>query len=262
MSSANAIVTIIILLAVLVCYAFIVQTLKQKREQHKRLLAALKARSRNFKFMLNGFPQGFLPRDLTLLVQRSLIDVCEQLSRLEPREPSHVQDLQTFSTMMAETQRHAKPSHPVTLNSAQQIKEVKLCLEELHRFIHNLEERLVLNRTQAENYRSHIRQLVLQITVDGYAIQGRSAQQANKLKLAYHYFDLALKLLVREGKPGAFAERVEQYKLALQNIAAELSGEDAEGLSEQELAEQLEIAQEWDKFGTTEDIWKKKHAYD
>ncbi|WP_075185676.1 hypothetical protein [Teredinibacter haidensis] len=263
MSSISIIVTIIVLLAALVCYAFVAQTVKVKREQRNRLLAALKSRSRNFKFMINGFPQGFLPRDLTLLVQKNLIEVSEQLSMLEPKEPAHMQDLQAISSQMTETQRHAKPSAPVTLENPQQIKEVKICLEELHRFIHTLEENSSLSRNQAENYRKQLKQLVLQLTVDGYALQGTAAQGSNKTKLALHYYNLALKLLVREGKPGQFDARIAKLKALHEEMSKKLE-EETQTLpnSEEEQAEQEEIANEWDKFDSDKPLWKKKHAYD
>ncbi len=227
------------------------------------MLAALKARSRNFKFMLNGFPQGFLQRDLTLLVQRSLIDVCEQLTRLEPKEPGHVQDLQLVSTQMAETQRHAKPTAQVSLENPQQLKEVKLCLEELHRFIHQIESKSILSSNQADGYRNMIKQLVLQITVDGYVMQGRLAQQSSKTKLAFHYFDLALKLLQRESKVGQSPERLAKLKTTHQELQKQLQAEQEEvPVNEQEQAEAEEIASEWDKFGSDENVWKKKNIYD
>lgn len=263
MSSINIIVTIILLLAALVCYAFIAQTLKQKRELRNRLLAALKVRSRTFKFMLNGFPAGFLPRELTMLVQRSLIEVCENLTRLEPKEPAHLQDLQAISSMLADTQRHAKPPAEVTLNNPQQIKEVKICLEELNRFIHNLESKNSLSHNQAESYRNQIRQLVVQLTVDNYTMQGRAADQASKLKLALHFYDLAVKLLIREGKPGKYNERIATLKERIHELSDTLPDTTREeSLSDEEKAEQEAIANEWDKFGSEDKIWKKKHVYD
>jgi len=263
MSSVNIIAIIIALLSVLVCYAFIAQTVKQRQDQRNRLLAALKARSRNFKFMLNGFPAGFLPKELTLLVQRGLIDVCEQLAKVEPREPLHMQDLQTVFTSMAEVQRQTKPHSAIPIENPQQMKEVKLCLEELNRFIHGLEAKHVLAQNQAETFRGQIRQLVLQLTVDNYELQGRQARQASKTKLAHHYYDLSIKLLVREGKPGQFDARIAKMKAILAGLSKQLHDEEqVTPVTDQELAEQEEIASEWDKFDSDEDIWKKKHVYD
>ncbi|WP_045861536.1 hypothetical protein [Teredinibacter purpureus] len=263
MSTVSVIATIIVLLSVLVCYAFVAQTVKQKREQRNRLLAALKSRSRSFKFILNGFPEGFLPRELTLLVQRSLIELCEQLTRLEPKDTTHMQDLQSISALLAETQRHTKPASPVTLESPQQIKEVKICLEELHRFVLQLENKNGLSRNQADTYRNQIKQLALQLTVDGYALQGRLAQQGGKIKLAAHYYDLAVKLLIREGKAGKIEDRVAKLKAIHTALIEQLAKEnEKEAAGEDEQIEQEEIADEWDKFGEDNSEWKKKNIYD
>ena len=266
MSSVNIIASIIVLLAALVCYAFVAQTLRQKREQRKRVLTALKARSRSFKFMINGFPEGFLPRELTLLVQRCLIDVSEQLAKLEPREPSHMQDLQSITTQMTETQRTTKPNKPVALESTQQIKEVKICLEELYRFIHHQESKSAINKGQADNYRNQIKILTLQLTVDSYVAQGKAAAQASKIKLAAHYYDLALKLIAREARPGQFDQRVASlkttYRQLMEQLTTDVDGDDHQPADEAEQAEQEDIADEWDKFDSDEGSWKKKHVYD
>lgn len=138
-----------------------------------------------------------------------------------------------------------------------------MCLEELHRFIFQLEAKTTLTRAQADAYRAQIRQLVLQVTVDQYVIQGRAAEQMSKTKLAVHYFDLALNLLIRESKPGQFEGRIAQLRDTLDGLKRQLHDEqENKTISDRDLAEQQEIEDEWNRFGSDEDIWKKKHAYD
>lgn len=265
MSAASVIVAIVILLGALVSYAFVQQTVKNKKEQKIRLVNGLKARSRNFRYMLNGFPNGFLPKELTLLVQKSLIDVCEQLSRLEPKHPNHLQDLQLFSAQMSETQKLNKAATTVPLESPHQIKEVKACLEELHKFVYRMEERLVIPKTQAQNYRNQIKNLVLQVTVDSYSLNGSDAHQNGKTKLSIHYYELALNLIIREAKVETFKATVEKLKNSIASLKEKLTreehaaaplpveGQDAVGEEERD---------EWDKLSASEDSWKKKNVYD
>ena len=52
----------------------------------------MKTRARNFQQLLTGFPDGFLSRDLRLLVCQCLNDAFDQLVRLEPRNPQHRQE--------------------------------------------------------------------------------------------------------------------------------------------------------------------------
>jgi len=264
MSTVAVIVGIVILLAALVSYAFISQTLQQKREQRKRLLAALKAQARSFKFMLDGCPDGFLTKELKVIVLKSLVDASEQLLALTQGEKTtYSQDIQTYNSMLSEALRSPPTKHSVQLESAQQIKEVKMSLESLHKFVFKQEEQKKLNRSQADSHRSQIKQLVLQVSVDGYILHGKQAAQNDKTKLAVHYFDLAIKLLVREGKAGAFDNRIAQLKQVHSELMEKLSEEEAVELPMEDPETQADLDEEWDKYSTdSEDIWKKKNVYD
>jgi hypothetical protein len=262
MSSVTIITSIIILLAALVCYAFIAQTISQKKQQRERLLAALKVRVRNFKFMLNGFPTGFLPKELTLLVQRSLMQLLEQLAKLEPGA-SHTQDLQAVAQQMAETQRQPPQGNNPTqiLENPQQVRDIKASLEELYKFIFHLEAKRQLLPSQAEVYRSMVRNLVLQLTVDAYVLHGRIARDKDKPRLAIHYFDLALKLMIKERTSGQFDSRIEQLRAAIKELEGRLQKEvQQSGQEGADDPDQAAISQEWDKFA--EQSWKKKQVYD
>jgi len=259
--SSIAIVTIIVaLLAVLVCYAFVSQTIQQKREQRARILGALKAQSRNFKFMLSSCPSGVLSRDLAALVQRSLIDVSEELAQLEPRDYGHREDIQTYSNMLAETQNQARAPERAPLSNPAQVKDIRISLEELHKFVFNLENRQRLNRAQADAYRAQIKQQLLQVTVDGYLLQGQLAVQNEKFKLAVHFFDLAEKLLLREGKTGTYESRLAQIRNTIASLQVHIRK--LEEASPGSTDERSELDEQWDRFEEGSAEWKKKQIYD
>ena len=250
-------------MVVLVCYAFVSQGIQQRKEQKRRLLSLLKSRSRTFKYMLNGFPPSFLSRDLTVLVQRSLAEVSEQLAKLEPGEPTHMQEFQLASNALSSsTKQQGKPQAPPKLESHQKIKEVKACLEELHKFIARLEEQSTVSPTQGAAYRAQIKQLVTSITIDGYELHATKAVQQDKLKLAIHYYELALKILARDGKSLEGAQTrldtIRAKHAEVRNAAKDVHPE----LSQSEINEQADIEAEWDKMSSGEDLWKKKNVYD
>lgn len=264
MSSVTVITSIIVLLAALVCYAFIAQTIAQKRQQKERLLAALKARVRNFKFILNGFPPGFLPKELTLLVQRSVMQLLEQLAKLEPGNNGYQEDMQTIAQQMAETQRQAPSAtnQPTAIENPQKAREIKACLEELYKFIFHLEGKKNLSRAQADIYRGMVRHLVLQLTVDSYVLHGRIARDKGKLRLAIHHLDLALKLMMKERASGQFDGRIAQMRATINDLESRVANEsnDTTEVPEEE-NEQAAISSEWDKFSQDQN-WKKKQIYD
>lgn len=261
MSSISIIAIIIVLLACLVCYAFVSQTLEQKRQHRQRLLTALQIKARNFKFMLNSFPGGFLPRDLALLVQRSLVDACEQLIELDPKDPTPKQDLQAVTQQMTEAPQQPEKVSPVMLESTQQVKEVKQCLEELYRVIHHQESRNTLNSREAEVYRTQIRQLLLSVTVDAYIIQGHAARQREKIRLAEHYFTVALKLLAREDTANILDAKKLRLQSGLENVRTQLQALTPSTPAAEE-EEQAEIDKAWARFSEAEENWKKKNVYD
>lgn len=264
MSSIAIITIIIVLLSLLVCYAFIVQSIRQKREQRERLLLALKARARNFNYMLDGFPQGFLPKDLVLLVQRSLQLVYEQMARLEPRNSSHAGNIQVLAAKIAATQKEPdKPTTIVPITNTQQSSDIKQCLEELFKFVYQMERRGQLTPLQSESYRSIVRQLLLQLTVDTYVLHARVAQEKDKLQLACHYLDLAIKLIHKEGQKSQLEAKLVQVvnlKEGLQKILSERGESQTPILGPD--GTNTPIGAEWDEFDKMTQDWKKKQVYD
>ena len=89
MSPILLISIIVIVLLTAVGYALVFQTIDNKRKQRQRVVTALKQRANNFAYMIHGFPLNFLTKDLTVLVHRCLIDVNEQLAKLDPADESH-----------------------------------------------------------------------------------------------------------------------------------------------------------------------------
>lgn len=259
MSSVSLIASIIALLALLVCYAFISQTLVQRRERRKRVLNGLRVRLRDFKYILNSVPAGYLPKDLRLFVQRSLLNVLEQLTQLEPGVAAHKEDMRTIAEQMALTQRTDEPTASQPLENAQQSKEIKACLEQLYKFIFHLENRGTLSDAHAGIYRSMIKRLLLELAADSYQLFARAAQSKQKWRLAIHYYELALKLLSKERKDGQFEARIALLKDLIAEADQQLAQtEDDPDAPTQPIPEDTAA---WEKFAEGPD-WKKKHVYD
>jgi hypothetical protein len=258
MSSIFVISSIIIILAILVGYTFVSQTMTLRRQHRERIITVLSAKVRNFKHMLSGFPPGFLPKDLIILVLRSLIDLYEQLVDADPDSTQYKQDLQSASQQLNEVQRQDRAIPQVSIENPQQIKDAKTCLDELHKFVFQLEGKGALNRTQADSYRNLIKHLLLQLTVDAYLFSGRHAKQANKTRLAIHYFGLAHKLLTKENKNGAQDKKIAGLAQILKELEDKLQIEEPRSPVSQP---NEETDAQWTAI-KTDDSWKKKQVYD
>lgn len=263
MSSVVVIIVIIVLLASLVCYAFISQTLAQKREQRDRLIGALSLKARNFKFMLSGFPKGFLPPELSMLVQKSLMEIYNQLSELEPENNSHQSELQALSQQMNDSRRQDTSQGNVSLDNPQQISEVKACLEELHKYIYQLEEKGRIPAQTGDAHRTSIRGLVVSLTVDSYSIAGNQALDKDKPRLALHNLELALHLMERERQSGNFDQRISDLQTQCAALSKRITEEGAETTTpETEPEDQEGLEGEWDEYANKDGQWKKKQMYD
>ena len=263
MSATTIIVVIVCLLGALVCYAFIQQTLRNRKEEHNRLINALKARSRTFKFIQSGIPSGFLTKELNILFHKGMVDVAEQLSRLEPKEKSYLEELHSVSELLKEIHRQPAHTSPLNLESGRQVKEVKVCLSELGKYLSRLESKGEISPVQSKVYRRQLQQLELQVAVDANIIFGKQARQAQKTKLAIHYFELAKSLIARESKTSELRQKNEEIQHNLQELMEILSQEeDSPNLSETALQEREELEAEWNKFDDRDSLWKKKNVYD
>ncbi len=260
MSSLMIASIIFALLIVLVGYAFISQTLEKRKKRRQRLLAALKHRQRNFKYMLSGFPEGLLTKDLTLIIYRALLDACEQLSRLEPREPGHMEDF-TFYSAELEALKHRTPSERARPGTPEQAAEIKRLLEELYRFIAHQTERGNVGQAQGQTYKDQIKRLALLVSVDAHAVSARQAQAAGKPRLAIHYYNLAKKLLTQENGGQGYQKQLAQINGIIKKLEGQMEQQsESDGRPTKEGAAPEE-QKEWEEFEQQSD-WKKKQLYD
>lgn len=263
MSSALIISLIIAVLVVLMSYAFISQTIATRKDQKKRMLSALKLRSRDFKFLLNGFPPNFLSKDLNILVHRCIIEVTEQLAKLEPKEALHAEELVLFKKQMEQVQRRPKDAKRAKLSNPQQGKEVKRLLQELNKFLVHLRKRGSISESQHTSYEAQIKNMVVQLAVDTYIMNAKQASSSDKVRLAIHYYTLARKLLAKESGTQSYKKQILQLNEVIARLEDQAHEEEPEAEPTKLSQASEKAAQEqWAEFGQEEETWKKKSLYD
>ncbi|NIB44417.1 hypothetical protein HBA55_32785 [Pseudomaricurvus alkylphenolicus] len=260
------IITIIALLMVaLVTYALISQNIERKRQQKIRLLSALKLRAKDFKYMINGFPDDFLPKELNILVHRCLTDVTEQLAKLEPKEKVYIDELALHRQQLENAQRKPANTKRTTLDNPQQVKEVKSLLQGLNTFIAQQQKKGNLSPAQFKQYESQIKHLVIQMSVDAYIVNAKQAQGSDKGRLAIHYYTLAKKLLAKESGETSYIKQIQQLNAVIDKLESELKEQEPEyEIDQRAEAAKQEAEAQWDEFEEQEsdDPWKKKKIYD
>jgi len=265
--SAYVIATIFLLLILLAGYLFLSHSIEKRRVQRQRLITALRARRNTFRDLATGFPTGFLSNDLIALLYRSLIDCCEQLSRLEPKDPTHAEQFNLYTNLLA-TQKENNQQARVRLDNPQQIKEAHALLQELHKFVIQQSTSKLINQVQTEAYVDQINRLVLQMSVDGHVFNARQSQQIGKVRLAVHYYTLARKALAAENAGHSFDKQIAQLDSVIAKLQ-EKADTTPEGTDTTPAATQTtptaadgSPSKEWKQFDEENDKWKKKQIYD
>jgi hypothetical protein len=255
-------VAIIVLLCALACYAFISQAIEKKRVQRQRIVMTLKTKHRNLVYLINGFPPNFLTSDLLSLMYRALIDTCEQLSKIEPRDQQHLDDI-TLYTNQLDTLPTNNVTQRARVDNPLAMKEIRQHLHELQHLLAQQEALKVINKVQFSAYIDQVKRLNLQMTVDAYLYHAKQAQQAAKLRLAIHYFTLAKKLLIAENTTRAYDRQIAQLDEITHKLEekAHLTGEIELASGSDAIADPA--AKEWENFTPPDDdTWKKKQIYD
>lgn len=264
--SAYVIAIIFLLLILLAGYLFLSHSIEKRRVQRQRLITALRARRNSFRDLATGFPAGFLSNDLTALLYRALIDSCEQLSRLEPKDPTHAEQFNLYTNLLA-TQKDNSQQARVRLDNPQQIKEAHALLQELHKFVMQQSALKLVNQVQTEAYVDQINRLVLQMSVDGHVFNARQSQQVGKVRLAVHYYTLARKALAAENAGHGFDKQIAQLDSVIAKLQekADATPEGTEtpaATTTKPAAAADGSSKEWKQFDEENDKWKKKQIYD
>lgn len=257
MTSVYIASAVIVLLIAAVCYAFFVQTVSKKRLQQDKLIQILEQRIKNFRFLLGGFPEGYLPKDLLLVLYGQLVDAAQQLTSLKPKNSQYIDELSCFSREMSDIQRKPPGQKSVRLESPQQGREVKQYLTELNKYLQRLNQRGKLSKTQMEAHQSDIKSLVLNISVDAYIDQARSAESDDKPKMALHYYTLARNLLAKEKIKSAHKELLGELDRHVIRLAAMAAPEQQSDRT----PANTDKSEEWD-FAKSDESWKKNAIYD
>ena len=257
MSTAVIIGIVAIGLFVLVAIAVMMQTMEKNDKEKRRLASSLNTRARNFHYMLEGFPKGFLSRDLQVLVCKCLMEVYQQLCQMAPKNTDYSTKLQQAKARFEEFKARPANTTSVALTDKAQIKDVQKLLTSLHNFIAKLQESKRINGAEAKAYSHQIRRLMVQTSTDGLAQAINEALQAGKIKLAIHYLQLSIEKMHKENADGFYSERIANY----QQRVGELT-EQAKTSAEQAKQRRAEADAEWDNINKPDDSWKKKALYD
>jgi hypothetical protein len=197
-----------------------------------------------------------LKSGLTALLYRGIIDCCEQLLQLEPKDASHTETLAFYTNAMGGIKERSASSR-TRLESAQQIKDAHHLLHELARFVQQQVSLKKINSVQLDAYTDQINRLLLQLTVDSHLLSAKAAQQAGKHKLVLHHYTLARKALASDNGH-QFKQHIAKLDAAIATLKESLAPKDAAPLEEAPLTSD----KAWKEFDEENEKWHRKQIYD
>ncbi|MBK8187363.1 MAG: hypothetical protein IPK77_09065 [Cellvibrio sp.] len=248
----------LVIVIALAAYSFLNHSIEKRRIRHKQLVTALRARRNSFRDLATGFPSGFLSNDLTTLLYRSIIDCCDQLTRLEPKDQTHTDQLAHYTTQLNELKNQPKLPRP-RLENPQQIREARQLLQELMKYVVQQGQLNIINPVQTEAYVDQIKRLVLHMAIDGHLINAKQSQAAGKIKLAIHHYGLAKKAMIGENTTNSFDKQIGQLDALIKKLEEKLGAPEQEQTS----SEATLPNKEWEKLQPADkDQWKRKNLYD
>jgi hypothetical protein len=257
MSTAVIIGIIAVGLFALVAIAATMQSI-EKNKKHQRLREnGLNTRARNFHYMLEGFPEGFLSRDLQVLVCKSLLEVYQQLSSLAPETKNYSDRHQLIQQQLDLIAAKPASTGGLTLNDSGQIPDIQKLLTSLHKYITQLMANKRINNAEAHTYSAQINRLMLQTTIDGLTLASSAARNEGKIKLALYHQQTILEKLEKENADGSYNQRLSQTQALINELQGTVDTSEAETQQRRTKADA-----EWDELNKPDESWKKKSLYD
>ena len=209
MATSTIIIGVLLCLFILIAVTFTLQQIEKNNREKSALIAALKGQVRNFQFMLEGFPEGLLNRDLKLLVCQCIAENLDQLLRLERNNSEYQQLHQQLSGKITQLNNQpANLSQYQPLTDPAQIQDVQKLLNSLFNVIQRLYQNKRLNAAQTNSYSSQVQRLATRIALDANLAAAQAALQNGKPRLAVHHYKVVIDKMSKDNADGAFTEQI------------------------------------------------------
>lgn len=257
MATSTIVIVVFACLFILVAVTITLQQIEKANAKKSALIAALKGQTRNFQQLLEGFPEGFLSRDLKLLVCQCISEGLDQLARLDSGNAQHQQQLRQLNERTAKLQAQpADQNQYQNLNNPAQMQELQKLLNNLYNVVQRLYQSKRLNAGQAETYSKQIQRLVTRLALDSHVAVAQQALGERKLRLAIHHYGQAIDRMNKDNTDDSFTAQIGMFQQRIQ----ELEVLDQQ-LQKQQQAKSTASA-EWKTLEPKEDLLQKKNVYD
>lgn len=252
MSTTAIIIAVLTCLFVLLAVTFTLQQMEKNTSDKNALIASLKGQVRNFRHMLDGFPEGLLNRDLKLLVCQCIGESLAQLLRLDRKDPQIQQWQRELNATTAQLQTQpSTPGQYQILTDATQLQDVQKLLTSLFNVVQQLHKNNRLSTEQTNSYAQQVLRLNTRISVDANLAAAQNAMQNGKPRLAAHHYGVAIDKMGKDNADNSYTAQIAAYS----QRKIELEALDA-------ATQNPALGQAWNSVTNTPEQPLKKTVYD
>lgn len=241
-------------LFVLIAVAVVLQTLEKNNKARKNLVAGLKKRAGNFRYLVDKLPAGFISHELLERVANSQLDAWEQLAQLDS---SYRNELDIARQQLSNIQNNPQPQRPLRFDSRDEMQQLQEMLKMLSLYIERQLQQNLVDRETAQGYQQQLQQLQLQMQIDGLQAAARKASQDGKLKLAIHYLSTAIEQCKKPQARSQFESQIQQMQLQISELQSGLADNASLTATGDE-----DTTDDWNNLVEDDESWKKKNIYD
>ena len=231
-----------------------------RKEEKERLNRAMLKRAKELQQILSVFPDDFIPKEICVFIYRCIIDIYQQLCKLEPKESGHIESLKVHSATLEGVIRQPENKKISNIQNNAQIGELRQYLGVLGRFLQKSAQRKNITAKQFAHYRLLLKGLTVQLAVDTYLISAKQGIDSGKPKLGIHNYELAKQLLTKE-TPNGYKEQIAKITSLLAPLMQAQEAEAPQSNAGANQGGEKEGGGEWSQF-EEDSGWKKKNVYD
>lgn len=241
------------LIGLLLLIAFIAQTIQRRREQQKRIIAALKSRIRKLNELRDICPIGFLSSNFLSLIINDIIDAYRQLQTLDNTSRIYPTAIRELGTQLQEITQSQKQR--LRLNDIQQVNVLEQHLKALQRYLQTLLQNNKLDLNKAKPFLNELKDRKLFLTYSLNDINGNLELAKGRNNYALLYFEKALKIY-------KVHPAVEEDSVKIQKQQEEVKALRKQVAAEKQKAAEKQAEENTANDDDTDSSWKKKKMYD
>lgn len=254
MTSTTIVLLILGGIVALLLVGYLNNVVEKQKLERARKKAEMAERQQRLESLSESLPKQFLTVPLKQTLHELELHFAEGLLANDPKNRKVESRILLLKERIAEADRHVIGNPEASLQTEEQVKEIRFLLESWQAQLTRAAEDQLVSATQLKPMLNHIQQQLLKLYLDYFRLSGENFMRQGLPRQARLAYERAVKLLQRQTAPQFAEQRSEFEKLLEQANASVLEHTRKTAEQDNQLAGAVGTEQT--------DEWKKKQLYD